>query len=191
MPVNPFELINEFYTPGTMLHRILAAHSRAVACLSLRISERLSHLNPDKQFIEEAAMLHDIGIFLTDAPAIGCTGRHPYICHGWLGRMLLEERGLNRHALVCERHVGTGFSAEEIRLDKLPLPERDMIPESLEEKIICYADKFFSKKGHRCSEPLEFDQVVENLSRYGKEKQGRFLEWAELFETGFEKGAAG
>jgi len=53
-------------------------------------------------FIEEAALLHDIGIFNTNLPKIGCYGRHPYISHGYLGRELLENEGLAAHALVCE-----------------------------------------------------------------------------------------
>ena len=56
---------------------------------ALSIAKQLPHLNPDLVFIQEAAMLHDIGIFLVDAPDIACTGELPYICHGYAGKILL------------------------------------------------------------------------------------------------------
>ena len=59
-------------------------------------------------------MLHDIGIFLTHAPQIGCHGDKPYICHGYLGRELLEKEGFPRHAIVCETHVGVGLTIADI-----------------------------------------------------------------------------
>ncbi len=182
MTIQPIEIIQSLYPPGTEGYEILVSHSRAVARRALDIAMRLAHFNPDMEFIKEAALLHDIGIYLTDAPTIGCRGAYPYVCHGYLGRRILEERGLLRHGLVCERHVGVGLTAQEIRAHQLPLPERDMLPVTLEEQIICYADKFFSKKWHRNGKPLEFESVVRNLERYGPDKVNRFLEWAARFE---------
>ena len=50
-------------------------------------------LSPDIEFIRTAALLHDIGIFMTHAPKFGCFGDHPYLAHGYLGRELLEREG--------------------------------------------------------------------------------------------------
>ena len=111
---------------------------------ALSIARKLPELAIDIKFIEEAGMLHDIGIFMTKAPRIACEGSFPYICHGYLGRELLTNEGFPKHGLVCERHTGTGLSLESIVKRGLPIPHRDMQPESLEEKIICYDDKFFS-----------------------------------------------
>ena len=58
---------------------------------------------------------------------------------------MLRERGLNQHARVAERHTGTGLRKEEIIRRNLPLPHEDFVPETMEEQVICYADKFFSK----------------------------------------------
>ena len=182
MAIQPIDVIHELYPPETELHEIFVSHSRAVARRALEIAGRMGHLDLDMVFIKEAALLHDIGIYLTNAPSIGCSGSYPYICHGYLGRQILEERGLPRHALVCERHVGVGITAEEIRTQRLPLPQRDMLPVTLEEQIICYADKFFSKKWHRSGKPLAFESVVKNLELYGPDKVDRFLGWAARFE---------
>jgi uncharacterized protein len=130
----------------------------------------------------ETAVLHDIGIFMTDAPSIGCTGSHPYICHGHLGRAILEGYGLPEHALVCERHMGVGITQADIRQYNLPLPERDMLPVTLEQQIICYADKFFSKNGRRKATVNSIATIIQSLKPYGKAKVRRFKAWVQQFE---------
>jgi uncharacterized protein len=178
--MNPALIIEKHYRNHARARRILIEHGRQVAAKALAIAGRISHLKPDLAFIEEAALLHDIGIVFTDTPKIGCYGNHPYVCHGILGRMLLEREGWSRHALVCERHVGVGMSREDIQAQRLPMPLRDMLPVSIEEQIICYADKFFSKNGLAGEKTLA--EVVASLRPYGEEKIRRLEKWVERFE---------
>ena len=146
MIIDPLKIIEKYYKDNLGARDILIAHGEAVAKKALELAERVESLNPDLEFIKEAAMLHDIGIFLINEPRLACHGDKQYIAHGYLGRELLEKEGLPHHALVCERHVGVGITVENIEKNNLPLPKRDMTPQSIEEKIICLADKFFSKK---------------------------------------------
>jgi uncharacterized protein len=96
-----------------------------------------------------------------------------------LGAELLRREGYPRHARVCERHTGAGISLSEIRSQHLPLEERDYLPETLEEKVICYADKFFSKtKLDREKTP---EQALQSLQKFGLEGVKRFTEWMEMF----------
>jgi uncharacterized protein len=178
---DPMMIIEKYYERKSAAYDILIAHSKAVARKSLAIAEKLRHMNPDEAFIEAAAMLHDIGILRTKGPGIGCHGDQPYICHGYIGREILEREGLPRHGLVCERHVGVGISILDIDTHRLPLPKRDMMPLSLEEQIICYADKFFSKKQGEFSEEKSLEKVRGEVLRYGKEKLGFFDELHSLF----------
>ena len=157
---------------------MLIRHSELVRDEALAICARVPHLKPDKAFVSEAALLHDIGIYKTDTPQIGCQGHYPYIRHGVIGRQILEQYGLNAHALVCERHVGVGITASEIDDRQLPLPKRDMLPTSIEEIIICYADKFFSKT--RGDTPHSLETVLLELEAYGQDKVERFMAWHEL-----------
>ena len=136
-------IIEKYYKKDSDLYKILIRHSKEVMNKALEIAKKHPELNADLQFIKEAAMLHDIGIFLTNAPSIECNGIAPYVCHGYLGRELLDAQGYHRHALVCERHTGVGISLEEIKAENLPLPHRNMQPMSIEEKIICFADCFY------------------------------------------------
>ncbi len=179
--IDPLEIIGKYYRPGSLAYEMLVGHGRAVAGKSLKIARKMPSLFPDQGFIEEAAMLHDIGIFLTDAPGIGCHGEKPYICHGYLGRELLEREGLPRHGLVCERHVGVGITIPDIRRYNLPLPAREMLPVTLEERIICYADKFFSKKSGALDLEKSADDVRASIRKYGEEKLLAFEELHSLF----------
>ena len=179
--MDTLDIISRYYTPGSLAYNMLIAHSRMVVSKCLEIAENISYQDPDISFLREAAMLHDIGIFLVKAHDIGCYGSRDYICHGYLGRALLEKEGLPKHALVCERHVGVGLTINDIMDWELPLPARDMLPVSLEEKIICYADKFYSKKpGALCSEKT-LEEVRENIRKYGDDKLQRFDEMTLLF----------
>ncbi len=76
-----------------------------------------------------------------------------YIYHAPAGRALLEHEGLERHALVAERHIGLGITREEIIQQQLPLPRRDMLCESLEERLsaglICFSVKLLSACGRK------------------------------------------
>ena len=98
---------------------------------ALDIARNHPELDLDLQFVEEAAMLHDIGVFLCNAPGIECFGDAPYICHGTLGAELLNEAGFSRHALVCERHTGAGLSLRQIEVQNLPVPHRELMPVSM------------------------------------------------------------
>ena len=174
------EIIKKVCAPGSRVFRVMIEHGRKVSEKALSAADRVSFLNPDRNFIKEAAMLHDIGMVYTDLPKLGCTGNHPYICHGLLGRVLLENMGFHRHAMVCERHVGTGLTIKDILRQKIPLPLRDMAPTNLEEEIICYADKFYSKSGIENDEK-SVGEILNSLSRYGREKTEKFLSWHDMF----------
>ncbi|WP_455498687.1 HDIG domain-containing metalloprotein [Coprobacter sp.] len=177
--MDPFTIINKYYIPGTPLYDILVGHSRLVTQKALEIAKAHPELNADTDFIAEAAMLHDIGIFLTNAPDIECHGNRPYICHGTLGSELLKKEGLPRHALVSERHTGAGLSLEDIINQNLPIPHRDMLPVSIEEQMICFADKFYSK-----SDPLKeksIEQIRKSMNKYGEASITRFERWFHLF----------
>ena len=159
-------IINKYYPADDELRRVLLQHSRQEADRCLQIVKNHRELPVDVQFLEEAAMLHDIGIYQCDAPSIHCHGREPYIKHGPIGGDLLRQEGFPRHARVAERHTGTGLPGYE--------------PETLEEQLVCYADKFFSK-----SSPDHVRTVAEtaqSLEKFGHEGVEKFLQWVKMFE---------
>jgi uncharacterized protein len=182
--MDPIRIIEKYYDPASPAYEILVKHSELVTQKALALAENVAYLKPNFRFIKEAAMLHDIGIFTTDAPEIGCFGQHPYICHGYLGRELLEKEGYPKHALVCERHVGLGITREDIARQNLPVPDRDMAPVSLEEKLICFADKFYSKKPSKLLQEKPLNKLRKKIAKYGEEKIALFDEWVAFFGLG-------
>lgn len=177
--MNVQAIIDKYYPENNELKKILLIHDRAVADKALQIAANHPELKLDTQFLEEAAMLHDIGICFTDASSIYCMGSYPYIAHGYLGADILRQEGFPRHALVCERHTGAGISLESIIRDDLPIPHRDMIPMTLEEQVICFADKFFSKS--HLDKEKTVDKALRSIAKYGEEGVNRFNRWCEQF----------
>ena len=167
------------------MRHILLLHSRQVADRALLICDRHPEFGLDRDFVESAAMLHDIGIVRCDAPGIHCHGSEPYIRHGLLGaEMLIALQGphsdLHAFARVCERHTGAGITKADIVQQGLPMPLRDFTPETLAEKVICYADKFYSKS--RPDHEKTIEEAICSLTKFGDAGVARFKEWVELFE---------
>jgi uncharacterized protein len=181
LKIHPLEIIHKYYASGSEIEYVLLKHSEQVRRKALDIATNHPELHLDSEFISEAALLHDIGIFLCDAPRIYCHGAHQYIEHGYLGANLLLEEGFPRHALVCERHTGVGLTLEMIIKNHLPLPHRDMLPVSLEEQVICYADKFFSKT--QLEEENSIERIRQYLNQYGESEVEKFDKWYFLFES--------
>lgn len=177
--MNAIEIIDKYYPENTQQRQILMIHSLSVSQKALRIIDAHPELHVNRTFVKEAALLHDIGIFLTDAPAIDCHGEHPYITHGYLGAELLEKEGFPRHALVCERHTGAGLSLQDIIDQQLPIPHREMLPVTLEEQLVCFADKFFSKT--HLDEEKSVEKARQSIAKYGEEGLSRFDRWCSLF----------
>ncbi len=180
-PIDPFDILKKYADPESKVYKILVEHSTSVKNLALKIAQKNPHLIIDVELLEQAALLHDIGIVKTYAPDIGCFGVKPYICHGYLGREILESEGLQKVAPFCERHTGTGISRLEIIQQNLPLPHREMSPDTIEEKILCYADKFFSKTGKNLYKPKKLKKIYKNLLKYGEGKVRKFDEFIGMF----------
>ena len=174
------EIIDKYYPVGTMCRGIFIQHSRQVADKALAIAQECK-LDIPLETVEAAAMLHDIGIFLTNAPDIDCHGSEHYIRHGILGAELLRKEGFDEEiARVAERHTGAGLTIDDIDRQQLPLPRKDYCPETMLEKLICYADKFFSKSGAMQEKTL--DKVRASMARHSIDSLTRFDELHELFK---------
>ena len=175
------QLYDLYYPLQTRRRFILEEHSRRVAEFAAKINTA-KQLGLDPDTVEAAAMLHDIGIFLVHAPSIDCWGTQPYLRHGVLGADLLRRHHFPEEiARVAERHTGTGITAEDVRAAGLPMPEptRCMMPQTVLERLICYADKFFSKSANLERKPL--DRVIRSIARFGDASLQRFYDLHKQF----------
>ena len=175
------QIIDKYYGGCGALRHILLTHSESVARRALQIASLHPELHIDTDFVRAAAMLHDIGIIRVDAPGIECHGTEPYIRHGICGAEMLRAEGLpESYARVCERHTGAGLTLGDITSQNLPLPHRDLQPETMEEKLICYADKFYSKT--HLDREKTYVQAEKSLAKFGGDTLARFRAMKELFE---------
>ena len=97
-----------------------------------------------------------------------------------MGAQLLRSLGYERHARVCERHTGTGLTKDMIVQNGWNLPARDFLPETLEEQLICFADKFYSKTKF-LKERRTLEQVIESMAKISPEAVEKVKLWAGMF----------
>jgi len=113
------------------LPKNVIAHSKKVSGIALKIADELvrNGFYVDLDLVERGALLHDMGRSITHG-----------LEHGYFGGKILREEGESEEvARIAERHVLGGISQDEA--EGMGLPARDFIPQTLEEKIVCYADK--------------------------------------------------
>jgi uncharacterized protein len=109
-------------------------HCIAVTNLALDIAEKLQFkgLKIDLQLVEAGAMLHDLGRSETHT-----------VNHSLAGVQIAQKIGLPVSVInIIKRHVGAGITSEEAEL--LGWPKDNYIPQTLEEKVVCYADKLIN-----------------------------------------------
>ncbi len=179
--VNYFALIHKYIAPDSKTYALYLPHVASVTAKAVRLGGRLGLDAAQLRFVEEAAMLHDIGIVGIHSEWLGCTGKLPYICHLTEGRRILEAEGLPRHARVAASHVGLGLTKEEVLKQALPLPPEDFLPQTIEEQIISWADLFFSKIPEKAWQEKSIEEVRQHIVRYGERQCRLFEEWLVRF----------
>lgn len=135
--------------------QIIIKHSKTVRDFAIKISKRLieKEIKVDLDLVEAGALLHDIGRVKTHS-----------VLHGFYGGEIAKALNLSPKLInIIERHIGAGIPADEAV--KIGLPRRDFTPETLEEKIICYADK---RVKH--SKIVSFEKTLEEFKRRLGEK---------------------
>ncbi|MFX1499485.1 MAG: HDIG domain-containing metalloprotein, partial [Promethearchaeota archaeon] len=104
-------------------------HSEKVADKALQIASKIKKAQVDMNLVEIGALLHDIGR----------TKTHGFK-HALIGGKIIRQRGFSENlARICETHILGGLDKEDAK--KLGLPIKEYLPLTLEEKIICLADK--------------------------------------------------
>ena len=170
-------IIDEVYKDNDKAKDVLLRHSFPIAKKSLLINEN-KQLKLDEEFLFEGSMLHDIGIIKVNAPSIYCYGDKPYAVHGVVGAELLKGTKYEKYMGVCRNHCGVGLRKDEVI--SLNIGNEEMIPTNLYEKLIAYADNFYSKS--YLDEEMPVEKIIENLRRFGEDKVETFLKWQKEFE---------
>jgi len=124
-------------------------HCINVSSLAVKVGNKLNSkgVRVDLELVRIGGLLHDVGRSKTHE-----------VSHGVVGADILRSMNLPLSVIhIVERHVGSGIPADEAV--KLGLPNRDFIPETIEEKIVTYSDKLI--EGDR---KISFDEALTKLS---------------------------
>ena len=124
-------------------------HCEAVAELALEIGKacRKKGLDVDLGLVEAGALLHDVGRSKTHS-----------VHHAVTGAEIARTLGLPEPVIsIIKRHVGGGISHTEAQ--ELGWPKDVYVPQSLEEKIVSYADKLIEG-----SKRVPIDVTIEKFS---------------------------
>lgn len=176
-----FEL-HKKYAPSESVLNLVWTHSEIVAAIALEIVEAHPELTVDKELVLKGALLHDIGVYCTEPCPCHREGseenKEPYIKHALIGAEIARKEGFSEEIVnIIERHTGVGITKEQIIRDNLPLPHKDFVPETLEEKIVAYADNFHTKKPRFKS----YEEIKQNLEEYDKAYGEILDEWKAMF----------
>ena len=135
------ELLKKENTPENVIN-----HCKAVYKKAMKIASNFD--NVDTRLIKKGALLHDIGRSKTHG-----------ITHAIEGVKIAKEYGYSNDVLnIIERHIGAGITKEEAI--KLGLPEKDYLPQTLEEKIVAHADNLISG-----SKEVDIDFVIKKWKK--------------------------
>ena len=103
----------------------LIRHCKTVRDVAVKIAKKA---HADVELVEASALLHDIGRSKTHG-----------ILHAIEGAKIAKQLGLPQNLVnIIERHIGAGIPIEEA--ERLGLPPKSYMPQTLEEKIVCHSD---------------------------------------------------
>ncbi|MEM4263139.1 MAG: TIGR00295 family protein [Thermoplasmata archaeon] len=106
-------------------------HCIAVSTIAVKIAKRCTR-PVDIELVEVGGLLHDIGRISTHG-----------IRHAVEGARIASEKGLPEELVrIIERHIGAGLTEKDA--ERLGLPRKSYMPETLEEKIVAHADNLIS-----------------------------------------------
>lgn len=113
------------------LHRNIVKHQLAVMREARDIAYNIKKILVDIELVKSGALLHDIGRIKD----------HSFL-HGPIGGDIIRYYGFSEKlARIAERHTMAGLSSEEA--ENFSLPDRIYEPDTIEEKIVCLADKYY------------------------------------------------
>jgi uncharacterized protein len=125
-------------------------HCEAVAELAIEIAKTCKEIGLDVnlELVEAGALLHDVGRSKTHS-----------VHHAVIGAKIARSVSLPEPVIsIIKRHVGGGITASEAK--KLGWPKDIYVPQTLEEKIVSYADKLIEG-----SRRVPIERAIKNFSK--------------------------
>ena len=171
--------LHKKYAPSDDVFELVYTHCKIVYEIAKQIVDNRS-LEVDEELLQASCLLHDIGAYVFIVEYGKTTSRRLYPLHSLIGAQIIREEGLDsRVAAAVRTHNQLGLSKQEIEqsIDKYILPAIDQLPASVEAELLCYADRFHSKKPvfnsvaslerYLAKQPIQFQRFQEYQKRFG------------------------
>jgi uncharacterized protein len=173
--------LHKKYAPNEAAYLQFYNHCSMVWEIAKNILNK-NKLDIDEELVKVGCLLHDVGVYKLFEEDGTFYRPIEYLRHGILGKEIIDTEKIDeRIGLMITRHIGMGITADEIKQNNLPLPHEDFIPLSLEEKLVCFADKFHSKYQNEESAFHTSESIKNHLRKYGQKKIDIFEGMLELF----------
>lgn len=172
--------LHKKYAPSEAAYKAVFTHCQVVRDIALQLAANLSNAI-DKELVVAGCLLHDVGYYpILDADGLLKEGRLG-VEHGLLGEEILRKEKLPETLCrICSHHTGSGLFQDDIIARDLPLPHKDFLAKTNEEKLVMYADKFHSK--HKNTATFNTYEWYEHyVSQFGDKNVASFRALAALF----------
>ncbi|HEU4914111.1 MAG TPA: HD domain-containing protein [Candidatus Saccharimonadales bacterium] len=148
LTVPQIEELHRKYAPNDAVYNLVYGHCQVVNEIAQWcVSNLPANEEVDIDLLTNAALLHDIGTYVLFDDDGKVTNKRLYPLHAIFGAKIIADEGVDSHvAQIVETHVLLGLSEKEISEKPWPLPARDYIPGNIEGELLCYADRFHTKK---------------------------------------------
>ena len=162
---------------------LIWTHSMIVKKICFNFIDNLgkdARLKIDKELLEKGALVHDVGVYFCFDEDFNPDKKAPdYFYHGRQGEKFLRSQGIDDNKVIrfTTVHTGVGITKEDIKREKLDLPEKNFVPVSLEEQILTYADKFHTKAPVFVS----FDEAKSKLEKHDIAKGVKMDQFRNIF----------
>ena len=170
--------LHQRHAPSPEAFDLVHTHCEIVWDVARQLLDR-GRVEADRDLVRAGCLLHDIGVYRLYGPD-GTFDHRAYLRHGLLGHELLREEGYPETLCrFCSRHTGVGITRQDVLRQGLPLPPADYLAETVEERLVMYADAFHSK-----STPPAFvsaDTYAARIRRFGEDKAEAFAALREEF----------
>lgn len=173
------EALHHKYAPNDAMFDWVYTHCQAVWSIAEQLIDEHS-IPINKDLVRVGCLVHDIGVYTLFEDVNVMKTDAVYVTHGIRGEEILRSEGWDEvFQRFASHHTGVGITKEMIEAGHLPLPHQDYLADTVEERIVMYADKFHSKSTPLCFNSFEW--YKQQAAKFGDDNIMNFNQLAAEF----------
>lgn len=174
------EKLHRKYARNVSDFNLIYHHCQIVEAIAMQLLDARPLASLDRQLVHVGALLHDIGAYEVLVDGHFVRG----VRHGTIGEQILKSEGFTKTIWrLASHHTGVGLTKQDVLDQKIPIPAKDYVAKTNEERLIMYADKFHSKSNPPTEPPYfcTFGYYRNTMQELGADKAAKFDALAEQF----------